>query len=560
VVDVVVLMACTRPQDIASYAGSWRDALPESSNPFLTFRDRGLVANSSAAPEVGWVCDADGYNMHVYTGGVQDEWLMPFLTLNYVLYIALFAAYAHLLVRRLRKPRAQEARTAQAELDEGEPQARMPVMLLATNIALVLSMVGFIVTAGALVPLLVDIVGIDSELEELTAVGLRSEALLTASTASINSGVVTEAVAALTLELTNGTAIASILNGSALNSTLLLEFVSSAIAPVNGSSAGQWTCLDVALAQGLVQPQVAALADAAGLQLLQACDAQIQQVSPLLSSLLPLIRVGLGPAMDEAARASQLRVQASFEATLQPIYVSTIPWARANVVGLYKGCYAGIVAGLLVSSYLTYNGIRSSWKTYYGMYELLRVHGHTAVRFPLRKANSVRLLACGFFYHFLGVLLMVVICALTGIFVTLLIVDWSGQRMLRGVVANSVILLINEMFWMRCVAIPLMQHFDFGPILFIFELWYLSVGLLRGLVRLVFLLLWVVESFFRPHACMFPDSKESWDAAHTAFACYVMERVEQDKRSVQLQGEFRRAIARKRLASRKRLSAGLQEA
>ena len=55
------------------------------------------------------------------------------------------------------------------------------------------------------------------------------------------------------------------------------------------------------------------------------------------------------------------------------------------------------------------------------------------------------------------------------------------------------------------------------------------MGLVKGLTRMSMLLLLVVASMFKPQACMFPDGKESWDSAHVCFACYVAERVENDK-------------------------------
>ena len=76
------------------------------------------------------------------------------------------------------------------------------------------------------------------------------------------------------------------------------------------------------------------------------------------------------------------------------------------------------------------------------------------------------------------------------------------------------------------------RYIQCGPALFVIELWYVSIGLLRGWMRLWFLFVWHLSgSFFYPHACVFPDGVESWDSAHVAFMCYVMERVEHDRRA-----------------------------
>ena len=162
---------------------------------------------------------------------------------------------------------------------------------------------------------------------------------------------------------------------------------------------------------------------------------------------------------------------ALWTSTIKPVYAEVLPWARRTTLDLYIGCYAGVIVGLLLCCYLTYAGIQSSMQTYYKMYDLLWEHGHSAVRFPLRKANSVRLLACVVFFHFVGVVLMVAVTTLGGLVVTLLVVEWDGQRFLRAAVSNSVIMLVVEMFIMRCATIPFLQWLEFGPLLFIMELW-----------------------------------------------------------------------------------------
>mmetsp|Transcript_68834 Transcript_68834/g.114393 ORF Transcript_68834/g.114393 Transcript_68834/m.114393 type:complete len:104 (+) Transcript_68834:1-312(+) len=65
--------------------------------------------------------------------------------------------------------------------------------------------------------------------------------------------------------------------------------------------------------------------------------------------------------------------------------------------------------------------------------------------------------------------------------------------------------------------------------LFAIELWYLSVGLVKGATRLVLLISLTLTSFFTPAKCAFPDGKESWDGGHVCFVCYVMQRVEHDR-------------------------------
>eukprot|EP00966_Prymnesium_polylepis_P316289 7308496-Prymnesium_polylepis.1 len=82
------------------------------------------------------------------------------------------------------------------------------------------------------------------------------------------------------------------------------------------------------------------------------------------------------------------------------------------------------------------------------------------------------------------------------------------------------------MTYMRTVVIPFFQHHEIGVALFVIELWYLHIGLLKGIARLVTACQNVVLSSFTPHRCIFPDGMESADSAHVAFVCYVMERRE----------------------------------
>ena len=61
-------------------------------------------------------------------------------------------------------------------------------------------------------------------------------------------------------------------------------------------------------------------------------------------------------------------------------------------------------------------------------------------------------------------------------------------------------------------------------------MYYLSTGLIKAYVRVVLLVGFASISFFYPAQCTFPDGYECWDTGHIAFAAFVMERVEQDRR------------------------------
>ena len=74
------------------------------------------------------------------------------------------------------------------------------------------------------------------------------------------------------------------------------------------------------------------------------------------------------------------------------------------------------------------------------------------------------------------------------------------------------------------------RYIQCGPALFVIEVWYrVSIGLLRGFMRLWFLLVWHLSgSFFYPHACVFPDGFESWDSAHEATRVSLRQKRAQD--------------------------------
>ena len=72
---------------------------------------------------------------------------------------------------------------------------------------------------------------------------------------------------------------------------------------------------------------------------------------------------------------------------------------------------------------------------------------------------------------------------------------------LRVILANTIILQLTEMTYVRTCVTPLFQFFECGPVLFVINMWYMSVGLTKGLTRLGLLFLFVVLSNFNPSRC-----------------------------------------------------------
>merc|ERR1719353_627564 len=95
------------------------------------------------------------------------------------------------------------------------------------------------------------------------------------------------------------------------------------------------------------------------------------------------------------------------------------------------------------------------------------------------------------------------------------------------------------MLLIRTIFVPFMQRYQVGPMLFLIELFYFNISFVKGLTRIVLLVIFTLDSFFTPAMCAFPEGKEAWDGGHLTFVCYAMSRVEADK---QLQAEWGRRM------------------
>jgi hypothetical protein len=208
--------------------------------------------------------------------------------------------------------------------------------------------------------------------------------------------------------------------------------------------------------------------------------------------------------------------------------------------------------GTFISLGLTFFGLYRTWNAYKMTYQLLDKHGPAAFRFPLRKADSVRLLATMVAYNAVGALIVSLICMLLGACIACL-ADSEGfppALFLRRLIAQAIIALICEATYVRPFVIPFFQrkecdagprpyprpharpqphqrtplrslvharrlrdaspdcaalHHRWGAALFVIELWYLSIGLLKGIARTLTLMLITILSSFSPQMCMFPD-------------------------------------------------------
>ena len=141
------------------------------------------------------------------------------------------------------------------------------------------------------------------------------------------------------------------------------------------------------------------------------------------------------------------------------IWDEAIPVMKLGVPALFYSTYGGAFVGAMLSCYLTVLGTRSLWKAYFRSYNMLWAHGQTAIRFPLRKANSMRLLSTLIFYHLFGFVILTTLCALTGGFVGLVIGEsWLPGENLRNAVVPALVMIVIEMLYIRCVVTPFFRR------------------------------------------------------------------------------------------------------
>jgi len=220
------------------------------------------------------------------------------------------------------------------------------------------------------------------------------------------------------------------------------------------------------------------------------------------------------------------------------------PLGSRFAIALAASLGVGSVLGFL----FVLRGSRSTYATYSAMYRLLSAHGPPLLRYPLRRANSARFFASFVTSQIFGFVMLVSLVVLIALLVAVILYVESGvTSALRLTLAALVGAQLVEITVIRTVLTPFAQQYGLGALLFAVELWYLSVGLIKGFTRLILLLSITLGSFFTPAQCAFPDGKESWDGGHVCFVCYCMQRVEHDKRLLAARQNFAYIAGRARL-------------
>lgn len=190
---------------------------------------------------------------------------------------------------------------------------------------------------------------------------------------------------------------------------------------------------------------------------------------------------------------------------------------------------AGACVGMSLGALMCVNGIFKSFETYGYAYEVFATHGASAIRFPVQRAAHVRFFATFVGYQLGGFVLSIGLGIGLSLLVLLLIVEWSCAVYLRTTLAVSVGLCCVDLLFVRPTMVPLLQQFGGGPLLFAVEMWYCTVSLFVGIMRLTWLVILTISTFATPARCIYPDAYESWDSSHLCFVAYVLQRVEADR-------------------------------
>ena len=188
-------------------------------------------------------------------------------------------------------------------------------------------------------------------------------------------------------------------------------------------------------------------------------DGLLRDLEGLLDSSIEAVEQAATRAVTSQGVAAYFRAFYDAVRSIRVIWVQVIPIMKMAAPALFFSTYGGACVGAMLSCILTVLGTRSLWKAYFRAYHMLWVHGQTAIRFPLRKANSMRLLSTLIFYHFFGFVILTILFAVTGAFIGLVIGEsWLPGENLRTAAVTALVMIIVEMFYIRCVVTPFFRR------------------------------------------------------------------------------------------------------
>ena len=198
------------------------------------------------------------------------------------------------------------------------------------------------------------------------------------------------------------------------------------------------------------------------------------------------------------------------------IYTSMLRWLLDRFIpdmlvvlpALAAGCGAGAMVGSVLGVLLTLQGIYSMWSTYGDLYNFFWQHGTATLRFAIRRSDSLRIFSCVVANAIIGMLVVVMLSFCIGGMVALLLLDWSGGEWFRQAFSNTVANVLTYLWFVELIVAPICIHFQLGPALFAMEVYSLQISLLRGWMRMVYVVLFMLKSYFNPAACALPENVE----------------------------------------------------
>jgi len=234
------------------------------------------------------------------------------------------------------------------------------------------------------------------------------------------------------------------------------------------------------------------------------------------------------PEMESVLLSHALDVCGSLDAMRFVVRVG-LPLAASLVSPLALGVKVGLDFGALLALCGTVAGVAGTVKTYSALYTLFACESPATLRFPIFRPDAVRLVSSIVAYMLIGVMVTCLLCAGCGAWVALLWVQWPLAAALRHALANTVANLLFYLLLLAPICVPLAQRCRSGPVLFGFDMYFLSTNIIKAWFRIVLLVIFSCSPFFSPAQNMFPDGYECWESGHVVFCSYVMECVEQDR-------------------------------
>ena len=175
-------------------------------------------------------------------------------------------------------------------------------------------------------------------------------------------------------------------------------------------------------------------------------------------------------------------------------------------------------------------GIRDITQLYPIVYERIAREGTQSVPFAVRKADAHTIIGMTSAYALAGCVMMQFCITLTTLFMRVLMSTMGVALLARALLGGILITTLADELVVRAWLLPLLLHFRVSIGVYVVELYFLFVCLLKGLgVRNGFYMLFYLFSFFNPHKCAYRPGQESKDLCHVAFVALIAKQVGKDR-------------------------------